>query len=183
MCSSGDKPKESYRYPIDEVCRLENIRGILPDGCIVVGNDIFNPDGELKERPDSSLVRLELVEPTEELEALSWKLKFANDLITIIPLMTQRFTQECLKDIIKIINSEVERINREATEAREKREEEQKVTKKEEGILYGQGGQIATAQGNRSNWAESALIRPSISSCSETCANYEAKDGKKDEMG
>ena len=103
-----------------KVCIISTLRAIMPDGCFVVGNDIFDEQGVLvTRRNDIELPKLCEVIP--ELETLCWRLKFM-DQVKILDW--DSIDDQGIQETIAAINGSVERTHKREEEERKRREEE-----------------------------------------------------------
>ena len=172
----GSKYKDEGQT--DEICEITTIRGILPDGCFVVGTSIYTPKGKLEGDNIASSTEPELFEPTEELRQLAWKFKFSKD---VKKIDFRGFTEESVKGLIQIINNEIHRINEEAKEKNEAEQEEKKKKEEKKATQANSSPLLSNEIRISSTDIHSSIIEPleltTRSFCSQTCANYEPKEG------
>ena len=109
-----------------ELCSIHKVRGILPDGSFVVENYIYNPNGELEGNHVAIDNKCELVQPTEELVHLSWKLKFMRD-VKLVDF--REFSNNSIQKLVTIINEEI-LILKEKEDERKRRQEEREAREK-----------------------------------------------------
>lgn len=105
-----------------KVCIITILRAIMPDGCFVVDNDIFDQQGILiTKRNDVELPKL--CEVTSELETICWRLKFIEQ---VKILDWNSIDDQGIQETIAAINGSVERMHKKEKEEEEckKREEE-----------------------------------------------------------
>lgn len=149
MFSGFGDPFGLYRKdnsPVEEVCELHTIHGHMkcddpehPEDLIIINLGgptlreshlkVYDRDGK-ECGVDNGVLSYNpvLVQPTDELRELSYKLKFIRDLKNV-PFRS--FSWEKIQELIGLINSEVNRLNDEH-EAKKKEAEEDRMRKEEQ---------------------------------------------------
>ena len=88
-----------------QFCKIQNVRGILPDGAIVVADAVFTPRGKIEAYQRSEFAALsmdgELVPVTDELRELAQRLEFI-DIFSRIKW--ELFDIASMNKIVQIIN-------------------------------------------------------------------------------
>lgn len=112
------------------VCIINIIRGILPDGSYVVGNDIFDHEGMLVTGKNNNYLQVpKLCEPTDERKNIAWRNKFKKD---ITEINWDNIDNEGIHAIILALNDAIKRKEIADEQAAKEREEAARIKAEEE---------------------------------------------------